>query len=150
MKLLIYSKTDTGKTGKLKNQLKKTPNYFLVWGLFFTFAPMTKSKTYWNDLMDSFIVGYIDAYDCVHSIKIHCDDDKADHTHLSLFGPCLKGWRWDYGRGIDFSVFSDRVDGDDCDRVRQHLTDVYGIQWMENGYHDIYHFMEMMDKEDKK
>jgi hypothetical protein len=111
---------------------------------------MSINKTYWNDLRDSWIVGYIDAYDCVHSICIQLDSSDSDKTHGDLFGPCLKGWRWNYGSGIDFSVFSDRVDAEDCDRVRDHLTDRYGIQFMSNGYHDIYHLMDMMDKEDKE
>jgi|ADurb_Cas_01_Slu_FD_contig_31_2973174_length_1056_multi_6_in_0_out_0_2 hypothetical protein len=109
---------------------------------------MSKTKTYWTDLRHSVIIGYIDGYDAVHSVLI-LFKDYVGQTHEDMFGPCLKGWRWDYDRSLDFSILCGKLDPEDSDRVRDYLTNTYGIPWYSNGYHDVQFFCDMMDKEDK-
>lgn len=106
-----------------------------------------KNKKYFIDLRHSIIIGYVDGYDAVHSTKIYWDD-YTGQTHEDMFGPCLKGWRWDFTNGIEFSILCGRLDPEDAYLVRSHLTNRYDIPFYENGYHDVEFFCKMMDKEE--
>jgi len=110
---------------------------------------MNADKTYWTDLRYSVIIGYIDGYDAVHSILIS-GKNYIGQTHEDMFGPCLRGWRWDYDRGMDFSILCSNIDFDDADSIRNHLTDRYRIPFYDNGYHDVQFFVKMMNSENKK
>ena len=73
--------------------------------------------------------------------------DGGPPTHEDLWGKVLKGWRWDYDRGLDWSVFADNLDDGDGDLVRDHLTRKYKIPFYSNGYHDVQFFVKQLEKE---
>jgi hypothetical protein len=104
---------------------------------------MNKLKKY-TKLYHSIIVGYVDENDVVHSTQL---DEFSDKTHIDIFGKKLKGFRWSFQHSIEFSVYAGNVSFDEIDLIRNHLTSKYGIQWWENGYHDLDHFIKMLDKE---
>ena len=111
---------------------------------------MKNNEGYYTRLRHSYVVGYIDYLDAVHS-QIFCyldDDYVSTKTHEELFGKVLKRWRWDYDRGLDWSDFADVQNGEEYDLILNHLTDRYNIPFYENGYHDVQYFCEMMDKEE--
>ena len=108
---------------------------------------MTHNKKYYTNLSNIIIIGYVDSYDAVHSTKISFDSYDELPTHGDLFGPCLKGWRWDFDNGLKFSILSGRLDEEDANRVREHLTNRYNIPFYENGFHDVQFFCKMMDEE---
>jgi len=96
----------------------------------------------------SYIVGYIDHNDVVHSRMFSFDE--AAKTHYDVFGMKLKGWRWDYDRCLDFSVFQKTWDEGDGDLIRAHLESEYGIPFYSNGHHDVEFFCNKMDEEEKE
>lgn len=104
---------------------------------------------YFTRLRDTYIIGYIDHLDVVHS-ESYCFDEHyvSMPTHDELFGKVLKGWRWSFNNCLDFSLFAQNVDAEDCDRVRQHLTKKYKIPFRPNGYHDINYFIKKMKEEE--
>jgi hypothetical protein len=109
-------------------------------------------KDYYTRLRHSYIVGYIDYLDIVHS-EIFCyldDDDNYDSikTHNELFGKVLKGFRWDYDNCLNWSNYSGVTTSEDRDLIRNHLTSKYKIPFYENGYHDVKYFCKMMNEEE--
>ena len=104
----------------------------------------------------SYIVGYVDHLDVVHSeiFPLFPEDGSFDDigtkTHYDLFGMVLKGWRWNYDRGLDATIGDKNLDREDYDRIREHLTDRYDIPFYSNGYHDVQFFCKKMDEEEGK
>jgi hypothetical protein len=101
----------------------------------------------------SYIVGYVDHNDVVHSriFPMFPDDfsDSETKTHYELFGMILKAWRWDYSRGLD-ATLGDRLESEDWQRVRDHITEEYDIPFYSNGFHDVEFFCKKMDEEEKQ
>ena len=98
----------------------------------------------------SYIVGYVDHFDVVHSriFPIFTEDFGASmKTHEELFGMVLKGWRWDYDKGLDATIGDGNLDRADRDKIREHLTETYDIPFWENGYHNVEFFCKKMDEE---
>jgi hypothetical protein len=98
----------------------------------------------------SYIVGYVDSYDVVHSrIFSYLREDGFDSMkmHHDLFGMVLKGWRWNFDKGVE-ATLGDRLEQEDWDRVREHLTNEYDIPFWSNGFHDIQFFIKKMDEEE--
>ena len=98
----------------------------------------------------SYIVGYIDHLDVVHSrIFSLIREDEGDEikTHYDIFGMVLKGWRWDFDRGLDATIGDKNLDREDYDRIREHLTEYYDIPFYANGFHDVNFFCTKMDEE---
>jgi len=99
----------------------------------------------------SYIVGYIDHNDLVHSRifpllrEDECDEIK---THYDIFGMVLKGWRWDFDRGLDATIGDKNLDREDFEKVREHLSDYYDIPFYENGFHDVQFFCKKMTEEE--
>lgn len=99
-----------------------------------------KFERYINESVN--IVGYIDAYGSVHSIEIEPGDGRH---HPEIFpGAYIKRWRWSYNRG--FSSIYGGFDPEDSEKIRSHLTKKYGIPWYENGYHDVYYMIDIINK----
>ncbi len=99
----------------------------------------------------SYIVGYIDSYDVVHSeIFSLLDGDNFTEikTHIELFGLRLKNWRWDYDKGLEATIGYNDLNKEDFDRIREHLTDRYDIPFFLNGYHNVQFFCDKMDEEE--
>ena len=94
----------------------------------------------------SYIVGYVDHNDVVHSRIFSSLDDQDIRTHYDLFGMILKAWRWDYNRGLE-ATLGDRLERDDWERVREHLTEMYDIPFYSNGFHDVQFFCQKIDEE---
>jgi hypothetical protein len=83
----------------------------------------------------SYIVGYVDHNDLVHSrmFPLFGEDfeDSETKTHYDIFGMVLKGWRWDFDRGLDATIGDKNLDREDFERVREHLlkcTTYHSIQ----------------------
>lgn len=101
----------------------------------------------------SYIVGYVDHLDVVHSeifSMLREDDFDSIKTHYDIFGVVLKGWRWDYDRGLDATIGDKNLDSEDYDRIREHLTYKYDIPFYENGFHDVQFFCQKMDEEEQE
>lgn len=99
----------------------------------------------------SYIIGYIDSFDVVHSeifSLLHDDDFHEIKLHVELFGIKLKNWRWDYDKGLDATIGHGNFDKEDFDRIREHLTYNYDIPFYSNGYHDVEFFCKKMDEEE--
>jgi len=109
---------------------------------------MKNMKGKFTKLRWSYIVGYIDHFDVVHSriFPLLGDDIK---THEELFGMVLKGWRWDFDKCIE-ATLGDRLDKEDWIKIREHLTEMYEIPFWSNGFHDIDFFIKKMDEEEIK
>lgn len=102
----------------------------------------------------SYIVGYVDHLDVVHSelfSLLHDDGFVVNEikTHYDIFGMVLKGWRWDFNKGCE-ATLGDRLEHEDWIKVREHLTEKYDIPFYENGYHDVQFFCKKMDEEEQK
>lgn len=113
---------------------------------------MAKNRNFqgkYTKLRWSYIVGYIDHYDVVHSriFSLLNDDERDIKTHYDLFGMVLKPWRWDYDRGLDFSVHAKNLSPEDGDLIREHLKEYYDIPFYANGFHDVDFFCKKMDEE---
>ena len=107
-------------------------------------------KDHYIRLRDSVIVGYVDHMDVVHSyqyVRREDDLDPSPPTHEDLWGKVLKGWRWDFDNGIDWSVFAQNLDEGDGDRVREHLERKYKIPFYSNGFHDVQFFVKKLEEE---
>ena len=64
----------------------------------------------------SYIIGYIDSFDVVHSeifSLLHDDDFHEIKLHVELFGIKLKNWRWDYDKGLDATIGHGNFDKED-------------------------------------
>ncbi len=69
-------------------------------------------------------------------------------THYDLYGNVLKGWRWNFDRCIDWSVYSNgNLEDGDFDLVREHLRRKYKIYFYENRYHDLEFFNRKLKEE---
>lgn len=110
-------------------------------------------KDHYTQLKDSVLVGYVDHLDVVHCYQyIRSEDDSysgGPPTHEDQFGKVLKGWRWDFDRGLDWSVFAKNLDEGDGDRVKDFLTRKYKIPFYANGFHDVQFFVEKLEEERK-
>lgn len=98
----------------------------------------------------SYIVGYIDHNDVVHSrIFSFRDEDGfvSIKTHYDVFGMVLKGWRWDFDKGLE-ATLGDRLEREDWERVREHLSYEYDIPFYSNGFHDVQFFCDKMNEEE--
>jgi hypothetical protein len=95
----------------------------------------------------SYIVGYVDHNDLVHSRMFPLDGDDIK-THVDVFGLRLKGWRWDYDQGLSATIGNKNLDSEDFDRIREHLTEHYDIPFYSNGFHDVQFFCKKMDEEE--
>jgi hypothetical protein len=107
-------------------------------------------KGKYTKLRWSYIVGYVDHNDVVHSrifSLLDRDDFEGIKTHYDVFGMVLKGWRWDYDRGLDATIGDKNLDPEDWERIREHLAYEYDIPFYENGYHNVQLFCEKMDEE---
>ena len=101
----------------------------------------------------SYIVGYVDHLDVVHSELFPLfSEDGFDEikTHYDIFGMVLKGWRWDYDKGLDATIGDKNLDREDYERIREHLTDRYDIPFYSNGFHDVMLMCQKMDEEEQK
>ena len=100
----------------------------------------------------SYIIGYVDHNDLVHSRMfslLHDDGFEEIKTHHDVFGMVLKGWRWDYDRGLNATIGDKNLDREDYDLIREHLTNKYDIPFYSNGFHDVSFFCKKMDEEEK-
>jgi len=92
------------------------------------------------------ICGIIDSYGSVHSkfsIFILC--------HETTFGlHARKAWRWSFQDSLVESIRSinseDRITEIEWSKIREHITKQYGIEWWENGYHNIDQFQKQLAK----
>jgi len=101
-----------------------------------------------NLLKYGIIIGIIDNYGAVHSKFFSIDDDQQTHEELWPTRR-TKRWRWTFSNCFNTSILSDeKLNIEDWDKIRQHLTRNYGIRWQDNGYHNIDYFMGRM-KTDK-
>ena len=101
----------------------------------------------------SYIVGYVDHLDVVHSeifSLLHEDGFDEIKTHYDIFGMVLKGWRWDFDKGLDATIGDKNLDREDYERIREHLTDRYDIPFYSNGFHDVMLMCQKMDEEEQK
>ncbi len=100
----------------------------------------------------SYIVGYVDHNDLVHSRMFPLFTDDFDNidtkTHVDIFGMVLKGWRWDYDKGLNATIGDKNLDREDYDRIREHLTEMYDMPFYSNGFHDVEFFCKKMDEEE--
>ena len=97
----------------------------------------------------SYIVGYVDHLDVVHSRIFRFDNSLSGiKTHYDVFGLRLKGWRWDYDRGLEATIGDKNLDSEDYDKIREHLTYEYDIPFYSNGFHDVEFFCKKMDEEE--
>jgi hypothetical protein len=110
---------------------------------------MRNLNGYYTKLRNSRIIGYIDHLDSVQSRSFGIDDRLESVTHEDLFGKVLKGWRWDYDRGLEFSIYASGLSDEDFELIRNHLEKKYKIPFYENGYHDVDFFCKKMDEEEK-
>jgi hypothetical protein len=104
----------------------------------------------YTKLRNSYIVGYVDHFDVVHSriFSLQLEYGEEIKTHYDIFGMVLKGWRWDYDRGLDATIGDKKLDREDWERVRDHLTEMYDIPFYSNGFHDVSFFCKKMDEEE--
>lgn len=104
----------------------------------------TETPTKFDILRDSWIIGVITSNGVAISQSFYYDEAPM---HEDLF-PLIhdKRWRWDYDKGINFSVYGDTFETGDGDIIRNHLRREYGIRFWENGFHDIQYFMSKMSK----
>ena len=104
-------------------------------------------KTNQDILYFSWVRGYIDSHDAVHSVQVYFGGDTFAEckTHFDLFGYCSRRWDWTYDNCIRLTD-GDNFEEFDGEKIRTHLTKQYGIRWWENGYHDLDHFMSKLTK----
>ena len=98
----------------------------------------------------SYIVGYVDHFDVVHSRIFSLreyEETGTIKTHCDVFGMVLKGWRWDFDKGLDATIGDKNLDVEDFDRIREHLKEMYDMPFYENGFHDVMFMCQKMDEE---
>lgn len=91
-----------------------------------------KDFTIWEKLRWGNITGVVDSYDSADSVL---SEDLEYHAER---WPSLTHcrWRWSYNQGIWWTVSEGRPNSEQLEIIRNHLTKKYGIEWMENGYHE--------------
>lgn len=100
---------------------------------------IAKSKDFDSCLLiQGNILGCIDSYGAVHSaftgvtIAFHGD-----------YFPCKKGyWRWNHRESIHWFRADQKLNEEQFESVRNHLSRKYSIKWWDNGFHDIDKLME--------
>lgn len=61
--------------------------------------------------------------------------------HEDIWPMKLAGkWRWNHNCSIH--CFCDTLSPDEYEAIRTHLSKRYGLEWWENGHHDIQHLMK--------
>jgi hypothetical protein len=113
---------------------------------------MAKGRNFqgkYTKLRWSYIVGYVDHFDVVHSriFSLLDEDEREIKTHYDLFGMVLKGWRWDYDKGLDATIGDKNLDREDWERIREHLSEMYDMPFYSNGFHDVMFMCQKMDEE---
>ena len=98
-------------------------------------------KERFDKLLRGHIVGIVDSYG---SVKSEFTGDKVAF-HSEYFGEirhqCM--WRWNHDRSIWWISVEHRPDDEQYASIQTHLTKKYGLQWWENGHHDIDHLLKM-------
>ncbi len=87
-------------------------------------------------LIDGHIIGCIDAYGAVHS-EFTGDDIGYHSEHFPQQTHRL--WRWNNDKSIHWFTSENRLNAEETEAVRAHMTRKYGLKWFENGFHDWEH-----------
>jgi hypothetical protein len=84
------------------------------------------------------ILGVVDSYGAVHSVFT----GDSVRFHAEYFPQHHCQWRWDFEGGISWISEEIKPDAEEMESIRWHLTKRYGLQWWENGHHDINHLQK--------
>ena len=89
-------------------------------------------------LIRGHILGCIDAHGAVHSAFTgermgHHSDHFPMQTH--------RLWRWNHDKSIHWLTDERKLDLEETEAVRRHLSRKYGLRWWDNGFHDIDHLL---------
>jgi hypothetical protein len=98
----------------------------------------------WGRLRFGNIVGVVDSYGAVHSE--FTGDDIAFHAEHFPQHHCQ--WRWNHAKSIWWITAEHKPNEEQYDAIMRHLTRKYGIEWWENGHHDIDHLQAKWREED--
>ncbi len=101
-------------------------------------------KNLFKRLLRGNILGIIDAYGAVHSVFT---GETIEH-HGEHF-PCQTHcqWRWNHRESIHWFLASQKPSEEQYTAIQNHLTKRYGLEWWENGHHDIDHLIEKCESE---
>lgn len=89
------------------------------------------------------ICGIIDSRGAVHSISNQNGEGLLFHHNFGMHWN--KGFRWCFNGGLTSSVINDEnFNIGDLDKIERHLTRKYGIEFWENGYHNINQFKKQL------
>lgn len=98
-----------------------------------------RDTAYWKRLLWGNIVGVVDSYGAVHSVFTKDEIEHHDH-HFPSITHCR--WRWNHRESIYWCIGSDKPTEEEYAFIQMHLTKKYGLEWWENGHHDIQHLMK--------
>lgn len=116
-----------------------------------TFLGVATSRTIsptWLDLREGSIIGIVDSRDAVDSRFIAADRLSTAETHSAFWPAQAHGrWRWTFDKGPMAFVPESAPVGCQWEAVRRHITKRYGIEWWDNGYHDLHHLLAHVHSE---
>lgn len=104
-----------------------------------------KTKDYWRKLRDGHILGIVDSYGSVDSVFT---GDKVEF-HAEHFGLHQCQWRWNNCQSLWWISSERRPTEEQEEAILRHLTKKYGLQFWENGHHDIDHLREKCKQEEQ-
>jgi hypothetical protein len=103
-------------------------------------TPRTVSPT-WTELRNGQIIGMVDERDAVDSRYVS-RDNFSRISHAVLWPTRKNGlWRWDFNAGLTAFVPECAPSSEQWEVITRHITKQYGIEWWENGYHDLDQFL---------
>ncbi len=102
----------------------------------------------WQDLRMGSIIGIVDSNDAVDSRFIPSALYLGDHSHSHYWPQRKNGlWRWMFDKGLTAFVPERAWAPEQTELIHRHITKLYGIQWWENGYHNLDHFLAHLNAE---
>ena len=106
----------------------------------------TLKSNYWGRLKSGHIIGIVDSYGAVHS---EFTGDKVSF-HAEHFQQSQCQWRWSHSNSIWWISFEHQPNDEQYDSIMNHLKRKYGIEWWDNGHHDIDFLQKKWKKEEKQ
>lgn len=95
-----------------------------------------EAKRAWLLIHRAWIIGVVTSQGEVRSVCVDFEKAKMHGDYFANF-PHAKRWRWDWTKSLRWSFGSEKPDAEESESVRRHITRKYGIQWWDNGHHDI-------------
>lgn len=89
------------------------------------------------ELLRGHIIGIIDFQGAIHSE--FTGERVACHEEFWTQGQVK--WRWNHNQSIWWITRECKPDDEQFDVIMRHLTKKFGLQWYENGHHDIPHLL---------